>query len=91
VELEVKMFIARRRLQISVYATNKNGDGTVGGFSVQFKTTSSGGAMRYSSYLSENKFTRSFHFQFVVLILIYVVFSLLLDQHHLLPVLRIPL
>jgi hypothetical protein len=76
VEFDVKLFIARRRLQISVYATSKNGDSTVGGFSVQFKTTSSGGAMRYFSHVSENEFAPSFHFQFVVLILFCVLFFL---------------
>jgi hypothetical protein len=49
VELEVKLYVARRRLQLTVCAASKTGDGYVGGFSVPFKTTSSGGAMKASS------------------------------------------
>jgi hypothetical protein len=57
VEIEIKLFVARRRIQLTVLAINKKDNQKVVGFSVPFKTTSSGGAMRYLSQLNTHILT----------------------------------
>jgi hypothetical protein len=46
--MEIKLFVARKRIQLTVQAPLRNHEeGDISGRTIQFKTTSSGGAMKY--------------------------------------------
>ncbi len=46
IEMEIKLFVARKRVQLTVQAPLRNEEGEIAGRTIQFKTTSSGGAMK---------------------------------------------
>ena len=54
IEMEIKLFVARKRIQLTVQAPLRSEDGEISGRTIQFKTTSSGGAMKYVILIEGN-------------------------------------
>jgi hypothetical protein len=56
IEMEIKLFVARKRIQLTVQAPLRNHEeGDISGRTIQFKTTSSGGAMKPMSPANDSE------------------------------------